>query len=120
MWGAANGGGEATAGDRGEAEVGQFEVAVRGEEDILSFEVPEDDAACVEMVECTAELGRVETRAGLAERAMLEDVLVQVASGDVFEWDVEPARAGGLAAAQMGHKREPLIQPSQAPQFVGH
>lgn len=70
-------------GESSEAEVGEFKMAVEGEEDIFSFEVSKDDMTVVEMVEGGGEFGCVEPDAGFGEGPVAADVLVEIGRAHV-------------------------------------
>ncbi len=92
--GAAEGGGGVSLPDAllAHAVVGQLDVALVVQEDVVQLEVSVDDAALVEEVECQADLGRVESGVLLRESALALHVEHEVPAAHELDDEEEPAR----------------------------
>jgi len=75
----------------GEAEVGELEMAVLVEQEILGLEVAVDDGQRVEVVERRRDLGGVEETRAVGELAGVAQVGEQLAAAQVLEQHVQVA-----------------------------
>lgn len=72
-----------------DAEICQLDVALRVEEHVLWLQVAVDDPPAVQVLEGEDQLGAVEPRLFLAQSTLATDVLVEVASVDEVDNEVE-------------------------------
>ena len=91
------------------AEVGDLDLALGADEEVLRLDVAVDDVLLVAVGQGLAEVGNVPGRGALGEAAAVGQLLVQFASGTVLEDEVDPLgveevaeHAEDVAIAQVG------------------
>lgn len=72
----------------GEAEVGEFNMALFGEEHVVGFDVPVDYAVAVEVLEGEANFSDVERRHVFVEEAVHAEEALEVAPDHVVHHEV--------------------------------
>ena len=75
--------------DAGDAEVGDEEVALAVEDEVLGFDVAVDDAVVVDVLEALDDAGGEELGLGFGEAAVLAAVVAEVAAGFEVHDEVE-------------------------------
>ena len=74
---------------RAEAEIGQLDVSVRSDQDVVGFDVSVDEPHSMDGLNGTDQLGDVEQREVLGKGAQLDEKAHHVSSGDVLHHKVE-------------------------------
>lgn len=69
----------------GKSKIGELQMTLAVEEEILWLEVAVDETQCVEIVECRHDLGSVEQRRGDRETTGIAQVCKEFAAAHVLE-----------------------------------